>query len=407
MQFHQTTLPNGLAVLTEVNPSVQSVAFGFFVRTGSRDETVEVSGVSHFLEHMVFKGTEKNPPEAVNRFFDEVGAQYNAMTGEESTTYYAAVLPEHLPPAFEVFSDILFPSLRDADFDVEKQVILEEIGMYDDLPHFVAYDHVMRSYFGPHPLGKPILGTRGSVELLTAEQMRAYHQTHYLAGNITLVVTGRTSHEEVLQLAEKFCARWPAGCPERVTQPVVPQPGLTWIPKANSQLTHLMQLAPAPSASDPRRHAAELLTVIAGDDGNSRLYWELVDPGHAESCDVSYNELDGAGTYMTYLGSDPDLAEENLARIGKVYAELAANGVTEEELEQAKNKVASRIVIRSERPMGRLTTLGANWLARQEYRSVADDLADLKALTTADLANLMREFPLHQTTIVGVGPRDE
>ncbi len=404
MHFQQNTLPNGLTVLTEINPSVQSVAFGFFVKTGSRDETPGVSGVSHFLEHMVFKGSEKYSAETVNRFFDEIGAQYNAMTGEESTLYYATVLPEHFAAGFELFSSILFPSLRDDDFSTEKQVILEEIGMYDDQPSFVAYDHVMRQYFNRHPLGKPILGTRETVGALTAEQMRSYHCDNYLAGNITLVVAGKTSPAEVLELVNRHCEHWPAGTVVRDYPPFAPEKASIWLARENSQLEHVMQLAPAPDSKSRLRYAAELLAVLASDDGNSRLYWELIDPGHAESCDVSYNELDGLGTYMTYLGCEPDETRANLERITHVYEQLRREGVTSAEFEQARNKVATRIVIRGERPMGRLSSLGGNWLYRQEYRSITDDLAVLRALTIDDLNDLMEQFPLSQTVTVGVGP---
>ncbi|MEZ5949467.1 MAG: pitrilysin family protein [Planctomycetaceae bacterium] len=151
MKFEQMTLDNGLTLIGEINPNVQSMAFGFFVRTGSRDETPEVSGVSHFLEHMVFKGTARNSPMDVNRIFDEVGAQYNASTSEEITLFYASILPEYLPRTFELVADILYPSLRDDDFEMEKKVILEEIGMYEDMPAFSAYEKLMELHFQGHP----------------------------------------------------------------------------------------------------------------------------------------------------------------------------------------------------------------------------------------------------------------
>src|SRR5262245_38371816 len=151
--FHHETLDNGLEIVAELNPSVQSVAFGFFVKAGSRDETADVHGVSHFLEHMAFKGTDRFSGDDVNRIFDEAGADYNAATSEESTVYYAAVLPEYLSAALEIQAGILRAALRDEDFETEKQVILEEIGMYEDQPSVVAYDHAMQTHFRQHPLG--------------------------------------------------------------------------------------------------------------------------------------------------------------------------------------------------------------------------------------------------------------
>src|SRR6202790_4633714 len=153
MPFHQHMLPNGLTVVGESSPSARSVAVGFFVRTGARDETTEVSGVSHFLEHMVFKGTPRRSSLDVNRDFDRIGAFSNAYTSEENTVFYAAILPEYLPQAVDILADILRPSLRDDDFNMEKNVIIEEIGMYDDQPTWAAFDNAKRHYFRDHPLG--------------------------------------------------------------------------------------------------------------------------------------------------------------------------------------------------------------------------------------------------------------
>src|SRR5687768_9062219 len=184
MPFHHHTLPNGLTIIGETSPSAKSVAVGFFVRTGSRDETPEVSGVSHFLEHMVFKGTPRRTAFDVNRDFDRIGANYNAFTSEENTVFYAAVLPEYLPQAIDILADILRPSLRDDDFNMEKNVIIEEIGMYEDQPMWSAYDHAKKHYFADHPLGNSILGTPDSITALTRDQMAGYHARRYVAPNI-------------------------------------------------------------------------------------------------------------------------------------------------------------------------------------------------------------------------------
>ena len=163
MEFHEIPLENGLHVIAELNPNAQSVGVGAFVRTGARDETESLSGVSHFLEHMAFKGNGVYTADDVNRIFDELGAHYNASTSEEVTQFYAAILPEYLPTVVELLAALLFPSLRQDDFEMEKKVILEEIGMYDDQPTFTAYETVMQAHFDGHPLGRKILGTTDSV----------------------------------------------------------------------------------------------------------------------------------------------------------------------------------------------------------------------------------------------------
>src|SRR3954470_14798902 len=163
MPFHHQKLANGLTIIGETSPAAKSAAVGFFVRTGSRDETPEVSGVSHFLEHMVFKGTPRRSAFDVNRDFDRIGADYNAFTSDENTVFYASVLPRYVPQAVDILADILRPSLRGEDFDMEKNVIINEIGRYDDQPMWAAYDQARKLHFGEHKLGNSVLGTKKSI----------------------------------------------------------------------------------------------------------------------------------------------------------------------------------------------------------------------------------------------------
>ena len=404
MQFHSARLPNGLQIVAEQSDNMHSVAVGFFVRTGARDETAELSGVSHFLEHMAFKGSARHSADDVNRVFDELGAKYNASTSEEQTIFYAAVLPEYLPKTLDLLADILRPSLRQDDFDMEKKVILEEIGMYEDQPTHTMYETAMQTYFAEHPLGRSVLGSTQSVSALTSDGMKAYHGSRYAAGNIVLAAAGKFDWDELHRLAQAACGHWSAGTPARPMPPVSPRGGLHIVPRENSQQEHVLQVAPAPSADDPARYAAELLTVIVGDDTGSRYFWQLVDPGHAESADMGSNEFDGAGAYFSYFTCPPETTADNLNRIRDIFEDVNRNGVTDAELEQARNKVLSRIVLRSERPMGRLGSLGHNWLYRQEYRTVDDDLKTIRSITRDDIRRLLDRFPLQQLTTVAVGP---
>ena len=404
MNFQQTKLSNGLTLIAETNSSVHSVAAGFFVRAGSRDETADVSGVSHFLEHMAFKGDDKFSADDINRVFDEIGAKYNASTSEEVTMYYAAVLPEYLERAMELLSSLMQPALRVEDFAMEKNVILEEISMYDDQPSFICYDHMMSTHFAGHPLGQSILGTNSSIAALTAEQMRDYHRSRYHTGNITLAVAGNCAFDDIVALAEKYCSRIPEGESIRALPEVMAQPSVRTVVRDNSVQQHIMQMGPGPKSNNPLRFAAELLSVVVGDDSNSRLFWELVDPGHAESADLGYSEYDGAGAWMNYLACSPADVPANLERCKQVFDEVNANCISGDELEQARNKVASRIVLRGERPMGRLSSLGGNWMYRHEYRSIAADLQTIRSLTLNDIREVLNRFPITMTTTVGVGP---
>lgn len=404
MIFHETKLDNGLQIIAELNPNAHSLAIGYFVRTGSRDETNDVSGVSHFLEHMAFKGNEKYTADDVNRIFDEIGANYNASTSEEITLYYGSFLPEYIDTAMELLSTLIHPSLRQDDFDMEKKVILEEIGMYDDLHSFTAYEKVMQAHFQGHPLGQSILGSVQSITDLTAEQMRNYHSQHYLSGNLTLAVAGNADWNKVLELAHKYCDHWPAGKTERPIDEAQPKTGTQIITEKKTQQQHIMQLAPAPAAQDILRLPAEILAVVIGDDSNSRMYWKLVDPGLAESAELGFNEYDGSGTWLTYLCSEPELIESNLQLIQEIFDDVNQNGITQEELDRAKNKLASRLVLRSERPMGRLSSLGGNWVYRQKYYSVADDLELLNNISLDDIQKLLKKYPLGHSTTATVGP---
>ena len=404
MQFHHAELQNGLTVVAEINPAAQSVAAGFFVKTGARDETSEVSGVSHFLEHMAFKGDEKYSAEDVNRIFDEIGAKYNASTSEETTLYYAAVLPEYLEKTMELLAGLIRPSLRPDDFEMEKKVILEEIGMYDDQPAFLAYDHAMSAHFAGHPLGNSILGTTASIEALSATQMRDYHASRYRAGNIVLAVAGNTDWQQLRDLAERYAGSWPAGRDVRTAGEGQPDGGTMILTRDGNLQQNVMQLVPAPAAESPLRFAAELISVIVGDGSGSRLFWELVDPGDVEGCELSYNEYEGAGTWLTFLSCRPEDTARNLGKVRDIYQSVNTEGVTAAELDTAKNKVLSRIVLQGERPMGRLSSLGGNWVHRAEYRTIEDDLAAVRRLTVHDLRDCLSVYPLAQTTTVTIGP---
>src|SRR5580692_10308784 len=219
MQFQHTTLDNGLEVIAELNDGAYSVAAGFFVKAGSRDESSELSGVSHFLEHMVFKGTPQRDALAVNRDFDRVGAKHNAQTSEEDTFYHVTCLPEYLPRAFEVLSDILRPSLRGEDFETEKKVIVEEIRMYLDNPMSVAYDAAKAAHFGGHPLGQSIIGTVDSITALTIDQMRDYFATKYSPANIVLAFAGKTDWDQVVELTRSHCSGWEGSPSARLALP--------------------------------------------------------------------------------------------------------------------------------------------------------------------------------------------
>jgi predicted Zn-dependent peptidase len=404
MEFVSHTLKNGLELVAERNSQAYTTAVGFFVKTGSRDESDDVAGVSHFLEHMAFKGTPRRSADDVNREFDEMGANYNACTGEENTIYYAAVLPEYQRAAVELLGDILRPSLREEDFQTEKQVIIEEIRMYEDSPPFGADDLCKAAYFGAHPLARSVLGTVQSITDLGVEAMRSYFQRRYSPGNIVLVGTGKIDFDALVETAQRVCGEWTPFAAERANPMAAPRDLFQVIRKEAATQQYAVQLAPGPAAESNMRYAAKLLANVLGDDSGSRLYWELVDTGLAEHVSLSHCEYQGVGAMMTYLGCDPEQAAENLQRILDVYRRAEAEGITAAELDQAKSKVRSRIVLSSERPRGRLFAVGSDWVYRRKYESVRDDLDAVAAVTLDDVAAVLREHPLTRSATVTIGP---
>ena len=404
MEFVSHTLKNGFEVVAERNAQAYTTAVGFFVKTGSRDESDDVAGVSHFLEHMAFKGTPRRSADDVNREFDEMGANYNACTGEENTIYYAAVLPEFQRAAVELLGDILRPSLREEDFQMEKQVIIEEIHMYEDSPPFGADDLCKAAYFGAHPLARSVLGTVQSITDLGVEAMRSYFQRRYSPGNIALVGTGKIDFDALVETAERVCGGWAPFAAERAKPKAAPHDQFQVIRKEAATQQYAVQLAPGPAAESDLRYAAKLLANVLGDDSGSRLYWELIDTGLAEHVSLSHCEYQGVGTMMTYLGCDAERAAENIQRILDVYRRAEAEGITAAELDQAKSKVRSRIVLSSERPRGRLFAVGSDWVYRRKYESTRDDLDAVAAVTLDDIARVLRECPLTRSATVTIGP---
>src|SRR5271170_2070251 len=205
MTFHRAQLSNGLQIIAEANPDAHSFAAGFYVNTGSRDESAEINGVSHFLEHMMFKGSSKYSWEDVNRIFDEMGANYNAYTSQENTAYFANVLPEFTERTIEHLSQLLRPAIRQADFDTEKKVILEEIAMYLDEPGHRIYEALMKAHFAGHPLSMSVLGTAATIRKLDRRQMVEYFRRRYGPGNTILAAAGKVDFKRLVALAKKYC----------------------------------------------------------------------------------------------------------------------------------------------------------------------------------------------------------
>jgi predicted Zn-dependent peptidase len=279
--------------------------------------------------------------------------------------------------------------------------------MYDDQPPFGADDKCKLAHFGAHPLSKSVLGTEQSVSRLSAEQMLAYFRQRYSPGNMLLAGAGKIDFDLLVNQAQRLCGNWqPADAPRPLPE-VQPSSGLQVLTRESASQEYVLQMLRGPTATDEDRFAAKLMAMIVGDDSGSRLYWELVDPGRAEQASLGHYEYDGAGVFMSYMSCDPELAADNYDRMLGVFREAESGGLSAEELLQAKSKLSSRVVLGSERPRSRLFSVGGNWMQRQEYRSVKDDLDAVTRVTLEEVHAVLEKYPLSVNTTIAIGPLTE
>lgn len=404
--FRCARLPNGLEVIAECHPDAYGVGLGLFVGVGARDEPLAWAGLSHFIEHMAFKGNSRLSADELNAAFEEIGAIHNATTDEECTTYHMAVLPEYWPRAVELLGELVRPAFPADQLEIERGVILEEIAMDADEPPYAAEDVCRRLYFGSHPLGNNILGTKESISGLREEDVWQFFREHYGPDTSTLVATGRIDFDQLVAKAEEVFGRWEPCGYRREVLPPVPQEHYTVIYKPESKQQYFMQLAPGP-AGIPDWTAIWLLTAIVGGSAGGRLYWELVEPGLVEDISISFEEYQGAAVFAVGMTCEPDRAEENFHRLWQFYRRLPDEPIRPDELEWAKNKVSSGLVLASEMSIARLGVVGDDWMLEKRYYSVGELLEMIAAVTPERIAQLLREYRLDRGTVVTVGPLKE
>ncbi|MBI3909569.1 MAG: insulinase family protein [Armatimonadetes bacterium] len=407
MTFQKADLQNGLTVIGELNPDARSMAAGYFVRTGSRDETPEINGASHFLEHMMFKGTERRTPEDVNREFDDMGAQYNAFTSEENTVYYGAVLPEHQEHVIDLLTDMMRPALRESDFDLERNVILEEIAMYQDRPRFSVFDYARQAFYPGHPLGFSVLGTAESIGKLQREQMYAYWSRRYASSNLFLALTGNYDWERAVRQVKHLTGHWR---PVEASRDLCAPAGAATvrvIQNEKFQQAHLAFVFPGVAAQSEERFAAEVVAEAIGAADGSRFYWKLIEPGRAETARLYHSEEDGAGQFFVYAACSPASAQEIADAVREVLAEAMDKGLTADEIERARRKIAAGMVLEGETPFGRLLHVGFDWQYRRALKPLSEVVDRILAVTPAEVEALLARRPFAAGALVALGPITE
>lgn len=392
--FKKEQLSNGLTLLGESNPANVSSAIGFFVKTGARDETAVESGLSHFLEHMLFKGTPTRSAIQINLELGNLGAQANAFTSEENTVYYAAVIPERFAEMQELLSDMLRPSLDPNEFAMEKKVILEEIALYQDRPHFYLFEQAFKDYFGSHPAGNSVLGTHASVSALTHQQMRDYFDRRYTPSNMTLVATGNFDWTSFVSQAERLCGSWTDHTTSRACSDHRARESSRVFTRKNLSQAHAFLVTRGPSAQGTERYAMAILATMLGDSTGSRFYWELINTGLAESASVDSDERDGTGCFSAYVSTTPDRLDSVVAIARRLLA--TPLDFSDEDLDRAKAKVISRIVLDGELPMGRLMALGLEWNYRRESTPLSTIIERVKRIVRSDIEKALHEYSLRE-----------
>jgi predicted Zn-dependent peptidase len=296
------------------------------------------------------------------------------------------------------------PALRDEDFDIEKNVIKEEIAMYKDLPNFDVMDRCRALHFDGHPCGNSVLGSEQSIDGLTAQQMRDYFSRRYAPNNMVLACAGNFDWDRICSIASDSCGRWQEQTVERKLGHCVGSKRKDRVEKANLVREHICLMSDGVSAQDPTRFAASLLGAIVGDDVGSRFFWELVDKALAEAATMLYGAMDGTGTFYSYIRCSGENVTKVLDTVNGIFDDLARDGITQQELRTAKNKILSALVIKNELPMGRLVDLGFNWTYLEKYRTIEDDIAAIKAVTVEDVNALIEQLRPGDFTQLSVGP---
>ena len=398
IQFQSKTLDTGMTIIAETDSQAHSAAAGFFVKAGARDEATKIMGVSHFLEHMMFKGTEELTTEDINQGFDRLGASNNAYTSREMTCFYAQVIPEHFASATELLSKMMRPALRNADFDTEKQVILEEIAMYQDNPFWVLYEEAIARHYGQHGLAHRVLGTKESVSAMTRDEMSQYFQERYAADRTVVALAGNIDFDHAVSQIESLTKGWQHSVGNRNTTIPGVTPSIFTLKDAKVSRGYLIGIAQAPAANDDQRYAAALLAQMLGGIDNSKLHWALIESGIAEEAQAGYDGLDGTGDYFVYASGDPDKLDAIWEVMSKEIRSLK-DTITQDDLECLRSKMGTAATIGSERPGDRMQRLGRLWTMTGQYQPLEDELAKIQAVTIDDLRAVCDAYPIDHCTL--------
>ncbi|HEY3021601.1 MAG TPA: pitrilysin family protein [Solirubrobacteraceae bacterium] len=402
-----TELDSGVRVVTEFMDSVRSVALGFWIGTGSVGEGDEEAGLSHLIEHMLFRGTANYGSLEIDQLFDAMGAELNAGTGKETTSVYSRVLDVHLERAFDVMADMVWrPRFAGEDLENEREVVLEEIAMYEDDPQDKVFDVLGDAVFGAHPLGRAIIGRAPVIRAVAPETLRAFHAARYVPSNVVLAAAGSVDHDALCALADEVLAdRTGAPLPHDPAPPGTPAIVTRFVAKPTEQV-HVCLGGRGVARDDERRYAVRVLDTILGATSSSRLFQEVRERrGLAYAVYSFTSHYAGTGQIGLYLGTRGDNLREALRVVGAELERFAGEGATEEELERAKENVKGRIVLSLESTSARMNRLGSSVLAGLPLLTVDEVLEKIDAVALEDVRALAGElYAPAALSAAGIGP---
>ena len=402
-----TTLPGGERVATEPLRGVRSAALGLWIATGSRDEPRSRAGVSHFIEHLLFKGSSRYSAQDIAELFDAMGGELNAATSRETTVVYARVPDDRVELALDAMTDMVFAPAF-VDVDSEREVVLEEIAMVDDNPQDLVHDLAAEAVFGSHPLGRPVIGSAEVISAVSPRALRAYHGGAYVGRNVVLAASGSVSHDRLVEL---FAARRGRSNgeprPRRSLLARQPRAGYRFLRRRTEQY-HVVLAAPGIARDDPRRYAVSLLDAILGGSASSRLFQEIREKrGMAYSVYTYGSQYAETGQVGVYVGTREDNLVECLSVTAAELSDVAAGNLRPGELERAKENLEGRLLLSLESTSNRMTRLGKALVTDAELVSTEETIRRVRAVTEEDVAAAAATlFAPERLSAAGIGPRE-
>jgi predicted Zn-dependent peptidase len=394
-----------MRVVTEQMPDVSSVAIGCWIGTGSRDETPAEAGISHFLEHLLFKGTPARTARDIAEAIDAVGGDMNAYTSKEYTSFYVRALARDSDLALDILAEILRdPALREDDVEAERQVILEEVLMHLDEPSDVAYEHALECLFPGHGLGREILGDPAVIKSVSVPEIRAFFEHHYRPGNMVVSAAGQLEHEDLVAGLERRFAGWDGGgAPVRSGPAAMPRP-LDVVTRDTEQ-THIVLAMLAPERRARERYALVLMNHALGGGVSSRLFQHIREErGLAYSVASEWSGYADAGALVVSVGTAPDNGREVLDLVRDELAAMSEGGLTAREIEVAKGHINADTLLALEDSGSRMSRIGAGLLLHEEVLPIEDVLARIEAVTPEEISRLAAEVLSSSRSLAVVGP---